>query len=157
MTFRHALAFIVLTVILGTSEQAPADYDTGLSAYGVGDYAAAMDKWKPLAEDGSARAQFSVAFMYDNGQGVPHDYATAAQWYMSAAEQGHPDAAWNLGMMYASGQGIRRDYVEAYKWLSIAALFGDDIIYEDRDAVAELMTEIQLDEAEAWIWNWVPR
>ena len=154
MIFRHVLAFMVVTASVAVSAQVPADYETGLSAYGVGDYAAALDHWKPLAEDGGTQAQFNLAFMYDNGQGVSHDYVTAALWYLAAAEQGHSGAAWNLGMMYASGQGVGQDYGAAYKWLSISAFFGDRDAYEDRDAVAELMTRSQLDRAETSIWQW---
>ncbi len=157
MGLKHVLAVVALTASFTPSAQAPADYDAGLAAYGAGDYHAAATQWKELAERGEAQAQFNLAFMYDNGQGVPHDYTTAAFWYLAAAEQGHPDAAWNLGMMYASGQGVARDYVEAYKWLSVSALFGDEDVQGDRQAVAKLLTNSQLSETELWLLEWTPR
>ena len=51
-----------------------ADFDAGLAALQKGDYAAALREWMPLAERGDAVAQFNLALMYDNGQGVRQDY-----------------------------------------------------------------------------------
>ena len=153
-----AYAVILAALILVLPYHAThADYDAGLVAYGQGDYQTALQQWESLAETGSGRAQFNLAYMYDNGQGVTHDYETAAHWYRAAAQQGHPEAAWNLGMMYASGQGVPQDYIQAYQWLSVSALFGDKNFNEDRASVAELLTQQQRDEAEQWLWHWKPK
>ncbi|MGN6843432.1 tetratricopeptide repeat protein, partial [Neisseria sp. P0021.S006] len=40
------------------------------------------------AEQGNAKAQFSLGKMYYKGEGVRQDYAQAVQWYRRAAEQG---------------------------------------------------------------------
>ena len=96
-------------------------FDDGLAAYNAGDYAAALNFWKPLAEEGVANAQFSLAGMYANGQGVPQDIAGAARWVRLAAEQGLANAQNNLGYMYAEGQGVPQDDTEAAKWYRKAA------------------------------------
>ena len=44
-------------------------YEEGYIAFQRGDYATALQKWQPLAEEGSAHAQLSVGTMYDKGQG----------------------------------------------------------------------------------------
>jgi uncharacterized protein len=46
-------------------------YEEGYRAFHRGDYATALQKWKPLADEGNADAQLSLGAMYDKGQGVP--------------------------------------------------------------------------------------
>ncbi len=103
-------------VVLGLSVPARADYSAGLAAYERGDYVVALREWRPLAEQGDAKAQFKLGVMYEFGQGVPQDYAEALQWYRKAAAQGVAEAQYNLGSMYLKGQGVPQDYAEAVKW-----------------------------------------
>jgi hypothetical protein len=63
------------------------------AAYARGDYVTAFKLWLPLAEQGSARAQFNIARMYERGEWVARDQAMAVEWYRRAAEQGARDAA----------------------------------------------------------------
>ena len=74
-----------------------------------------------VAEQGNAKAQFSLGKMYYEGQGVRQDYAEAARCYLKAAEQGDPVAQNNLGTMYAKGQGVRQDGEQAVQWFRKAA------------------------------------
>jgi hypothetical protein len=87
-------------------------HEEGYIAFQKGDYATALQKWRPLAEEGSADAQLSVGAMYDKAQGVPQDYAEAAKWYRKAADQGEAQAQHNLGKMYQAGRGVTQDYAE---------------------------------------------
>ena len=79
-----------------------ADFNKGWTAAQNGDFASALKEWKPLAEQGYAKAQYNLGVMYYNGYGVPQDYKEAARFYTLAAEQGDADAQYNLGLMYAS-------------------------------------------------------
>jgi TPR repeat protein len=116
-----------LTVILAflmtlSSPVVAQDFRKGYDAYSAGDYATALKEWKPLAEAGDEDAQFNLAIMYDNGEGVPQDYAEAVRWYRLAAEQGDVDAQYNLGIMYdCNGKGVPLDDKEAIKWYRLAA------------------------------------
>ena len=92
-------AAVISVVMLATSAFAQ-DWDKGLDAYNAGDYATALQEFRPLAEQGHAQAQFNLGLMYDNGKGVPQDYAEAVKWYRLAAEQGYAYAQFNLGVMY---------------------------------------------------------
>ncbi len=117
---------LTLVVLLGsTGTSWGADYQKGLAAHQSGDFATALREWKPLAEQGDARAQYKMGVMYTNGQGVPQDYKTAVKWYTLAAEQGHADAQFTLGLMYALGQGVLQDYKTAVEWYTLAAEQGD--------------------------------
>ena len=91
---------------------------SGQAAYEVGDFAKALRLCKPAAEQGNARAEYTLGLMYYFGRGVPQNYLEAAKWYRRAAEQGDPNAQYNLGLMYHHGQGVPRDDAESMKWLS---------------------------------------
>ena len=98
-----------------------ADYQKGLTASKSGDYATALREWKPLAEQGNARAQFSLGRLYHAGKGVPQHYKIAVKWYKLAAEQGNTVAQVNLGTIYYDGTGVPQDYMTAMKWYRLAA------------------------------------
>ena len=78
-----------------------------------------------VAEQGNAKAQFSLGKMYYEGRGVHQDYAEAARWYLKAAEQGYADAQYNLGLMYEKGQGVRQSKIVAKEWFKKACANGD--------------------------------
>ncbi len=122
------LAFIVaFVVVLGLSVPAQADFDTGWAAYQRGDYAAALRELRPLAEQGDAKAQFSLGVMYEAGQGVVKDDAQAVQWYRKAAEQGDAKAQFFLGTMYELGLGVVNDDAEAIRWYRKSAAHGGEV------------------------------
>ena len=77
-----------------------ADFEAGVDAIVRGDYDTALAEFRPLAEQGDAKAQFHLGLMYANGEGVPQDYQEAVKWYRRAAEQGRPSAQYNLASMY---------------------------------------------------------
>ena len=52
----------------------------------------AFEKWKPLAEQGDAEAQFHLGEKYDTGLGVTQDDKEAVKWYRLSAEQGYAKA-----------------------------------------------------------------
>ncbi|MDP7056148.1 MAG: sel1 repeat family protein, partial [Alphaproteobacteria bacterium] len=87
---RRLLPILCLTfaVLLGSAGDGwSADLQKGFDAYHRGDYATALREWKPLAEQGNARAQNNLGVMYEKGLGVLQDYKTAVKWYTLAAEQ----------------------------------------------------------------------
>ena len=116
----RTLAALVLTVIL-TGGAATGPLEDAWTAYKRGDFATALQLWRPRAELGSEVAQVNLGFMYYNGQGVPQDDGEAAKWYRLAAEQGNANAQSNLASMYYIGQGVPQDYVQAYMWVDLAA------------------------------------
>jgi TPR repeat protein len=125
------------------------DFSKGYDAYQAGDYATALQEWTPLAEAGKADAQTNLGYMYDIGQGVLQDYAEAVRWYRLAADQGHASAQYNLGVMYENGQGVLQDNVMAHMWYNIGAANGDELGGEQRDSIAEGMTQQAIEQAQA--------
>ena len=138
------LAVLLGSVVAGCGS----DFDKGISAYESGDFATALRKWTPLAEQGHAVAQNNLGVVYRSGQGVPQDYKTAVKWYTLAAEQGYDNAQFNLGVMYYKGQGVPQDNVYAYMWWNIAAVFGYKNASTNRDIIAKEMTTAQIEKAE---------
>ena len=147
---REAILIAVFTFGFGGGVSA-GPMEDGQAAYDGGDYATARELWRPLAEQGVARAQNNLGVMYENAKGVPQDINEALKWYRLAAEQGYAGAQNNLGLIYALGRGAARDPVRAYMWFSLAAssLSGDlgKTVMESRDVIAGSMTPQQIVEA----------
>ena len=83
-----------------TMESVNAQLREGLAALDRDDYETALKEFKPLAEQGYAKAQFRLGVMYRKGKGVRKDDPAAFKWYKKAAEQGYAKAQHNLGVMY---------------------------------------------------------
>lgn len=118
---RYTLAVLVALGLWASATSCWAGIDEGRWAYERGDYATAWRKWRPLADQGDAPAQFYLGLMYDEGKGVPQDYTQAVWWYRLAAAQGNAAAQNNLGIMYVKGWGVSQDYAQAYGWFTRAA------------------------------------
>ncbi|MGZ5027467.1 MAG: tetratricopeptide repeat protein [Methylobacter sp.] len=52
--------------------------------------------WQKEANAGDADAQYNLAYIYENGLGVPKDEAKALELYQQAANQGHSPAQNNV-------------------------------------------------------------
>ena len=122
MTKRPFLAMLLCLCAVG----ARADFNDGVVALLTGKYEDALQTFVPLAETADhAYAQYFLARMYDNGQGVAQDRTIAAQWYRKAAEKGVGDAQYRLGALYELGEGVPADKEYAYGWYSVAAHLGN--------------------------------
>ncbi len=130
------------------------ELEEGALAAIKGDYATALNKFRPLAEQGNTEAQFSMGTLYDFGQGVPQDYKEAMRWYGLAAEKEYAQAQHHLGMMHKLGQGILPDNVLAYAWFSLAILNGYTKSINARDGVIQKMTPEQIAQAEKLVKEW---
>ena len=93
-----------------------ADFGAGQAAYNRGNYATALQEFRPLAEQGHAGASSYLGFMYANGRGVAQDDRQAVEWYRKAADQGYAAAQSNLGFMYQNGRGVAQDDRQAVEW-----------------------------------------
>ena len=114
------LLVCILFVLFGTQMSAQ-EIDKGYEAYNDGDYATALNEWKPIAEQGYAFAQYNLGIMYEYGNGVAKDYTEAVKWYRLSAEQGYAIGQYSLGLMYSDGYGVLKDKAEAVKWWRLSA------------------------------------
>ena len=88
----------------GSLANAAADnYNLGLICQKIGEYKQAAELYKQAAATGHARAQASLAYLYEKGEGVPRSASKAVDLYTKAARQGHAVAQYNLGRIYQKG------------------------------------------------------
>jgi hypothetical protein len=98
----------------------PNDLEKANSAWNNKNYIQAYNLYKKLAENGSARAQYDLGYMYANGQAVVQNDAQAIRWWKLAAAQGSAEALTSLGYLYMkmrTADGI----VEAERVLLLSA------------------------------------
>jgi TPR repeat protein len=79
---------------------------------------------KQKAKSNIPDAQYTLAFMYLTGDGVPKDGTEEVRWYRAAAAKS-PRAAFMLSLMYHFGEGVPQKPVEAVRLMRIAAEQGD--------------------------------
>jgi hypothetical protein len=120
MKVTHTLAALLLTLSVATPVMAE-PLEDAVAARDSGDFATALSVFQTLANQGVARAQFYLAEMYTESQGVQQDLAEALKWNRKAADQGDAEAQFNLGLMYDTGEGVPQSDAEALKWYRLAA------------------------------------
>jgi TPR repeat protein len=97
----------------------------GMRAVKRGEFAAAIELLRPIAEAADPEAQNAVGEMLTDGKaGVTIDEIAAAAWFRKAAMQGFAAGQVNLGLMLEHGQGVAKDEAEAARWYRRAALEG---------------------------------
>lgn len=136
--FRRATRFLSLAaaMLMGaalnttapTPAQAGGPQDSGAAAglteFGQGRFAEALQDWQQAADAGSATAAFYLGVAYDTGQGVHPSPAQALDWYRRAGDSGSVPAQFNVGIFYDSGRGVVADHAEAARWYERAASQG---------------------------------
>ncbi len=125
---------------LAESGHAFAQYDLGI-IYFIRDANESLKWFSMAANQGYAKAQKQLGFIYDNGINVKEDNEKAFHWYKLAAEQGNAEAQFMLGTMYLNGEGVGKDVTEAEKWLSRAGQKG----YENaRESIQQFNKQLEL-------------
>jgi TPR repeat protein len=133
---------------------AQTQFRAGLEAYKSGDYATALQLWRPLAEAGSAEAQFNLGLIYANGRGVDTNNTAAAGWYERAARQGFVRAQYNLASLLEAGEDISPDPVLAYAWFKLAAAQKHADSKKRRKRVAKTLTPHEIAQGDLLAREW---
>ena len=144
---RSLTAFaITLGLVANVANAGP--WEEGYEAYQRKDYAAAVQLWRIVANEGNREAQSLLGEMYAFGQGVPQDYAKGIKWLMLAAEQNEPKAQYKLGMMTMYGQGFTRDFGRAAMWFILANASGHPKAKKQLAIVSEELSPTQIAAAQ---------
>jgi TPR repeat protein len=102
-------------------DYAPAQQLLGL-IYGIKkDYKNSISWYKKSAENGDAKAQYSLGVLYLKGIGVEKDIYKSTELFIKSASGGNTKAQYSLAIRYIAGDGIEKNYYEAIKWLKRAA------------------------------------
>lgn len=88
-------------------------------------YQTSTAQWHAKAEQGQPDAQFKLAKMYEQGQGVDENIAKAVYWYRKAALSGNAEAQLRLSWLYNQGEGVPEDERQSLEWLKKAAESGN--------------------------------
>ncbi len=154
MLKKLAIGLVLVVLAMPATAQ---DFEQGAAAAEIGDYATALQEWRPLAENGYADAQYKLGFMYEEGRGVPLDGIESAKWYRKAARQGHAAAQRSLGLKYEYGQGVPQDKVLAHMWFSLSAANGDKFAAKSRNEITKRMTPTQVAKAQKLAQDWLQK
>ena len=96
------------------------DYNKGVDAYKVCQYGEALKLWEPYAKEGKVEAQYNIAKLYYDGNGVKQNYHKALYWYAKAADQEYAKAYAQIGLMYCKGEGVLKSYKKAAPYIQLA-------------------------------------
>jgi TPR repeat protein len=83
---------IVAAQILGIAGAIAGPWEDGMASYNRGDYVPAIRLFRPLAEQGNAKAQSLLGVMYRRGEGVARSSVRAFLWFSRAAARGDAQA-----------------------------------------------------------------
>lgn len=90
--------------------------ETGIDAYGKGNYTKANLLLKKEIDQGNATSAYYLALMYKDGKAVSKDARQAFLLMKQAAENGCKDAYYELAEMYRLGLGTEANRANAKKW-----------------------------------------
>jgi hypothetical protein len=121
------------------------DFRSGLRAF---------HDWFDLAEQGDAKAEAGIGFLFHKGLGVAQDDQEAAGWFIKAAEKGQAEAQLLLGSLFFFGQGVPQSYVSAYAWCEIAQTNGQSDAQDCRDAALEHLSPTEMQQSFKLVTEW---
>ena len=122
---RRVAVWVSLAVVFGGMSPARADLAEAEAAYKRRDFGTALRVLRVEAERGDIDAQFRLAFLHANGEGVAPDQSQATRWFHQATDKLDPGAQFNVGVMYFEGKLLPKDPVLAAYWFRKAAARGD--------------------------------
>lgn len=80
-----------------------------------------LEKIMRKAEEGDAKSQHELGFIYSYGLAFPVNFELANKWVTLSAEQGYAAAQVMLGGMHEHGRAAPKDYAAAIHWYTLAA------------------------------------
>jgi len=100
------------------------DLARGWAAYQARDAQGAFAYFRKAAERDQRVAQFNLAVMLVQGEGVAADPAQGISWLRRSADNGLARAQYALGVFLERGQYVERSLTEATAWYEKAARLG---------------------------------
>lgn len=139
-----------------------AGIDEGIKAFWQGDFEEAALEFRPLAEQGDARAQAwlgltELQFYYDRKESAldgAEKLSSALKWLHSAVKQGEPWAELVLGTLYLEGGAIEKDVEKGLMLVTRAANRGDVRAQTELATMYEAGRLISQSDTEALKW-WI--
>ncbi|KAG0314859.1 hypothetical protein BGZ97_008879 [Linnemannia gamsii] len=100
---------------------------TYMYMYSSDHYPMSMTWFLKASEQGYAKADVDIGYLFKEGLGVPRDYKKAIEWFQKAMEDDptYHVAPFEMGQMHNQGLGVPLDYSKAAEWFVKAADLGD--------------------------------
>jgi TPR repeat protein len=119
---RSLVVVLAIALVAGcaAAPSAESEYNQGVEAYRVKDYAAARLHWSKAVEERELSALNNLGYLLYYGLGGNADEARAVQLWTQAAELGHSESQWHLGRAYEDGTGTTHNLPQAYAWYRCA-------------------------------------
>lgn len=115
------LVSLIGSIVFFAAIAEAATLQDGIAAAQRGDYVSARQIWQDLADKGDHKAQYNLALLYTEGNGVEKNPETAARWMKAAADGGFPRAQVFLATVYFNGVGLPKNDSEGLRQLKQAA------------------------------------
>ena len=110
-------------------------------------------KWYlKAANQGDARAQYKVGWLYHWGKNMKRDYKKAMYWYKKSAEQKNIRAYYQVAYLYSSKKWIGQDEQLAFVWCQKAAKNGLRIAQKILGFYYEFGRGTEIDYHKAMYW-----
>lgn len=77
-----------------------------------------------FAKQGNANAQFDLALLYLNGNGIQQDSRRAFKWFHRAARQNHVEAKFQMGLNFLKARGVKQNRFLAAYWFKLSSKNG---------------------------------
>ena len=112
---------LILIISIGSVKVSKsADFQDGMWAYTMKDYATALRELKPLAEQGHPQAQYYIGAMYAFGNGVQKDHVFAHMWAGIALMNGYQKSTKLINMVEKE---MTRSQIETAQDLAVVAYY----------------------------------
>ena len=146
-----SVVFVVFGLLLvhGCTRSDDREIQVALDLEEQGEFAEAANRFRELADQGNAEAQYALGYRYDAGIGVLEDDVEALRLISLSAAQGYAPAQRSIALRYATGTGgvDERDFVLAHMWFNLASVNGSDFAFDDRTDIERSLTADELERA----------
>lgn len=119
-------AFLCLAYNQALSNTAEEEFSRGVGEYEAGNFVAAMEIWRPLAESEDVAAQYNLGLLLEFGLGTDRDISAAVEWYGRAAHGGFGPAQLRIGQLYLNDLWGESRTDDAIYWFKQAAASGSE-------------------------------
>ena len=142
---------LILSTLLAQPVTAASVAD-GMTAFRAGDYAAALQIWRPLSEAGDMQATFYLSMMHAQGKGMPANHALGMEYLAAAARGGLAVAQFNLGNHYNTGKWVEQNPAMAAYWWRLAGEQGMPHAQHNLAGLYLIGRGVPRDEQQARFW-----
>jgi len=140
VSLKNTVVFLCLSALCACKDWAPpeSEYNRGVSAYRLKNYAAAREHWaKAIAVEHERSAKNNLGYLLYYGLGGEADINQAISLWTQAAQAGERESQWHLGQALEAGKGVEQSFVKAYAWYRCAAA-GVPTLSADADLEARI-------------------